>query len=41
MSTWITFASGANVEIFPVTRSSKRAPRLISRSLRCNAVTAV
>ena len=41
MSTWMTLASGAKALILPVTRSSKRAPRLISRSLRCMAVTAV
>jgi hypothetical protein len=41
MSTWMIFASGAKALILPVTRSSNRAPRLISRSLRCMAVTAV
>ena len=40
MSAWITFASGAKVESWPVTRSSKRVPSAISRSLRCNAPTA-
>ena len=32
MSTWMIFASGANVETLPVMRSSKRAPSVISRS---------
>ena len=41
MSTWMTLASGANALILPVTRSSKRAPMLISRSLFWSAVTAV
>ena len=41
MSTWMTFASGANVDTLPVMRSSKRAPSVISRSLRCIAVIAV
>ena len=33
-------AFGAKVESFPVTRSSKRAPKVISRSAFCRAVTA-
>ena len=37
----MTFASGAKLSTLPVMRSSKRAPRVISRSLRCIAVTAV
>ena len=41
MSTWITLASGANAETRPVTRSSKRLPRAMSRSAFCMAVTAV
>ena len=32
MSAWITFASGANESSLPVTRSSNRAPRQMSRS---------
>ncbi len=40
-STWMTLASGAKAPTFPVTRSSKRAPRVSSRSDRCMAVTAV
>ena len=32
MSKWITFASGANAETLPVTRSSKREPTAITRS---------
>ncbi len=40
MSAWITLASGANDDSLPVTRSSKRAPRVISRSLFCRAPTA-
>ena len=41
MSAWMTRASGANELSLPVTRSSKRAPRVMSRSLFCSAVTAV
>ncbi len=41
MSTWITFASGAKAATLPVTRSSNRLPRAMSRSERCMAVTAV
>jgi hypothetical protein len=41
MSTWMILASGANESTLPVIRSSKRAPRLISRSLFCIAVVAV
>ena len=40
MSAWTTSAFGANVESLPVTRSSKRAPRLTIRSAFCRAVTA-
>ncbi len=40
MSAWITFAPGANESRLPVTRSSKRAPRLMIRSLFCSAATA-
>ena len=40
MSAWITLASGANVLSWPVTRSSKRAPRVMSRSDFCRPVTA-
>ena len=41
MSTWMIFASGANVDTLPVMRSSKRAPSVISRSAFCSAVIAV
>ena len=41
MSTWITLALGAKAETLPVTRSSKRLPRAMSRSACCMAVTAV
>ncbi len=41
MSTCTIFASGANVESLPVTRSSNRAPIATSRSAFCIAVTAV
>ena len=41
MSTWITLASGAKVDTLPVTRSSKRAPSVMSRSAFWSAVTAV
>ena len=37
MSMWMTFAPGANASSLPVTRSSKRAPTVISRSERCSA----
>ena len=37
----MTLASGAKALILPVTRSSNRLPRAISRSDRCMAVTAV
>ena len=37
MSAWITLAPGANESRLPVTRSSKRAPRLMIRSLFCRA----
>ena len=40
MSAWMTLAFGANVDSWPVTRSSKRAPRVMSRSAFCSAVTA-
>ena len=40
MSAWMTLASGAKVDSLPVTRSSKRAPRVMSRSDFCSAVTA-
>ncbi len=40
MSAWITLASGAKVDSWPVTRSSNRAPRVTSRSDFCSAVTA-
>ncbi len=40
MSAWITSASGAKVSRRPVTRSSKRAPSVMSRSLFCSAPTA-
>ena len=36
MSTWMILASGAKLSTRPVMRSSKRAPRAISRSLRCS-----
>ena len=39
MSAWTIFASGAKVERSPVTRSSNRAPRAISRSDFCIAAT--
>ncbi len=41
MSTWITLACGAKESTRPVTRSSKRAPRAMSRSDSCMAVMAV
>ena len=41
MSTWMILASGAKASTLPVTRSSNRLPRAISRSDRCMAVTAV
>ena len=37
MSAWMTLACGANESRLPVTRSSKRAPRLMIRSLRWSA----
>ena len=37
MSMWMTFAPGANASSLPVTRSSKRAPTVISRSARWSA----
>ena len=40
MSTWTTLAPGAKESRLPVTRSSKRAPRLMIRSLRCRPATA-
>ena len=40
MSACTTAACGANVDNFPVTRSSKRAPNATIRSDRCSAVTA-
>ena len=40
MSAWMTLACGANVESWPVTRSSKRVPSAISRSEDCSAPTA-
>ena len=40
MSAWTTLARGAKVDSLPVTRSSKRAPRQISRSAFCSAPTA-
>ena len=40
MSAWMTWAPGANESRLPVTRSSKRAPRLMIRSLFCSAATA-
>ena len=40
MSAWITLAFGANESRLPVTRSSKRAPRLMIRSLRWRPATA-
>ena len=40
MSAWMTLAPGANESRLPVTRSSKRAPRLMIRSLRCRPATA-
>jgi hypothetical protein len=39
-STWMTLAWGANASSLPVTRSSKRAPRVTSRSVSWNAFTA-
>ena len=39
-STWMIFASGAKVGTLPVTRSSNRLPRAMSRSDRCIDVTA-
>ncbi|CAB4583564.1 unannotated protein [freshwater metagenome] len=40
MSTWMTLAFGANSLTLPVTRSSKRAPRTMRRSLSCSPRTA-
>ena len=40
MSAWMIFAPGAKVASCPVTRSSKRAPSVISRSAFCRAPTA-
>ena len=40
MSAWMTRAPGANESRLPVTRSSKRAPRLMIRSLFWSAATA-
>ncbi len=40
MSAWMILAPGANESSLPVTRSSKRAPSEISRSLFCSAPTA-
>ena len=40
MSACTICASGANVDSWPVTRSSNRAPSAISRSARCMAATA-
>ncbi len=40
MSAWMTLAPGANEDSLPVTRSSKRVPRAMSRSERCRAPTA-
>ena len=40
MSAWMTLAPGANESRLPVTRSSKRAPRLMIRSLFCRPATA-
>ena len=40
MSAWMTLAFGAKDFRMPVTRSSNRAPRVISRSDCCRAVTA-
>ena len=37
MSAWMTSAPGANESRLPVTRSSKRAPSEMIRSLRCSA----
>jgi hypothetical protein len=37
MSMWMTFAPGAKASSLPVTRSSKRAPTVISRSERWSA----
>ena len=39
MSAWMILAPGANVDSWPVTRSSNRAPRVTSRSAFCRAVT--
>ena len=36
MSAWMTLACGANEDSCPVTRSSNRAPNVISRSARCS-----
>ena len=41
MSTWMIFASLANEDSWPVTRSSNREPSATSRSAFCIAVTAV
>ena len=40
MSAWITLACGAKVDSCPVTRSSNRVPRAMSRSEDCSAPTA-
>ena len=40
MSAWMTLAFGANVDSWPVTRSSKRVPRAMRRSEDCSAPTA-
>ena len=39
-SAWMTLAFGAKVDSWPVTRSSNRAPSVMSRSAFCSAVTA-
>ena len=41
MSTWMTFAYGANAATLPVTLSSKRLPSAINKSACCIDVTAV
>ncbi len=40
MSAWMIRAPGAKESRLPVTRSSKRAPRLMIRSLFCRPATA-
>ena len=40
MSAWMILAPVANVDSWPVTRSSNRAPMVMSRSDFCSAVTA-